>query len=397
MLKLAARTLDVYDDLSEMTVMKKIAAKVANVTLAEPDVIEALDDKSFALILKTASGGIMRRYPIHDADATKLSRAYYEEQKALTLPKEIAETVGAKLAAAEQKFNIRDHKLAQVDELLNAVAYVDAATITLPKTAAWDKEVYGLVVGDTRYFPLHNADLVKAAESRFNATAAGLESHERFIYARNLAAQAEAQGVKLAHTSPVHNYTGDEINKTALKIALDERKRIMQAAGLHTKLIDELADAAGCAPEQGSLEHPEVFAERQRKISSAKTLSADRIIEVLQGIDKVAGLGREQYLRGLADPYAACFKRAEADGSTMADGVDLACVDQTKLKELFSEEFAAEFAADPVGTYSHLPDPHKRMIQELAQAGTTLSGEHAKGDAQGALAPQYSNTTGVAW
>jgi len=405
MLKLAAKTFDVYSDI-DMTIARKLPSDLALTKIAERDTVEALDDKQFGLVLKTAGGVLRRHYPLHESDATKLSRAYFDEIR-VTLPSTIVSQVDAKIAAAEQTFGLRDAGLSmeQAAEILTKVAYVDAEAIKHErKKTAYTEFSWGLMVNGKNAFPLHDAVLVKTAAERFPFTSAELYPHEKFEYARAIAKRAEALGVTIAKTSSIHNYTNAEVNVDTLKQALDERKRIMKSAGISTEIVDQLALSAGCLPDRGDIEKDASWTQKLSKLAAIQRLPADRIVATLQGIDKFAGFTTRHYNVGLADPFAACFKRADALPATVIDGVDLSKVNPEHLASAFDANFVGEFNENPTAVYSSSPDPVKALIRSLAERGTTEENAGAVqqpaphvaagGEPQERLAPVYTNATG---
>jgi hypothetical protein len=378
MIKLAAKTFDVYDD-ADMSIARKLAATLGSaigaVKVAERDTVEALNDNQFGLVMKTAGGILRRRFPVHDADAVKLSRAYAEETSA-TLPNELRVLLSVKLAAAEQLHGIQDHKMDAkfVTEVMDKVAYVDVETVRPErKHASYENQVWGLTIDGKNYFPLHDAVLTKTAAERFPFTASELRPHEKFEYARAIHKQAEALKVELPDTSPIHNYTSDDINVDSLKLALDARKSIMKAAGVATEIIDQLILASGCLPDRGDIERDASWNQRIAKLAAIQRLPADRIVATIQGIDKLAGFTEAHYNSGLADPFAACFKRANAIPATVVEGVDLSKISPDRLAATFDPSFVQEFSSNPVQVYTSLPDPVKAMVRSLAEEACPLS------------------------
>lgn len=405
MIKIAAKLFDVYDD-AEMSIARKLAPTLGSVKVAERDAVEALEDHQFGIVMKTAGGVIRRRFPLHDADSTKLSRAYAEET-AKSLPEDLRVQISVKIAAAEQHFGIKDHGMdaAFAADVLKKVAYVDIETVRPDrKKVAHAVQVWGLTIDGKSYFPLHDATLVKTAADRFPFTAGELRPHEKFEYARAIHKQAEALGVDLPKTSPIHNYTSDDVNVDALKLALDARKEIMKSAGISTEVVDQLILAAGCLPDRGDIEKDASWNQKMAKLAAIPRLSADRVVGILQGIDKLAGFNEHHYNRGLADPFAACFKRAEAISATMVDGVDLSKIAPDRLAAAFDPEFVKEFSQNPVQVFSSLPDPVKSMVRSLAEEGMSAEPAGAVqqpaprplagGEPADRLAPVYTNGVG---
>lgn len=386
MIKLAARIFDIYDD-HNFEVASKLGSEFATVKVAERDEIEALHDHQFALVMKTAGGVLRRRFPLHNEDAIKLSAAYFAATRD-TLPPEIVEAVEKKLANPTSA----------------DVAYVDATVLKPPREkVAYTEQHWGLTIEGRNFFPLHDAELVKTAATRYPFTAEGLEPEERFLYARNILKRASALNVPISEDSPLHLYSNDEVNLESLKVAIDERKRIMKAAGLGTEVLDQLAEAAGCPIEQGDIETQASFKHRTAKLASrvrsGRMLDPARIIGTLQNVDKLASIGDAEYFRGLADPFAACFK---ADFYTkraamIVDGVDLSRLSLEKLAENFDPGFVQEFNQQPAQVYISLPDPIKAVIRQLAMGSAATSTKAnptgaLSGDPQVPLDPIYANS-----
>jgi len=198
----------------------------------------------------------------------------------------------------------------------------------------------------------------------------------------------------------VHLYSSDTVNLGALKVALDDRRRFMKSAGMTTTVLDQLEQAAGCAPERGSMESDDSFAGREFKIASmhkaGQTLIGDpgRIISTLQSVDKLAGVSNREYLRGLLDPFAACFKNDTYTkrAAMMVDGVDLSTISPDALKEKFDDNFVQEFTKQPAQVYRSLPDPMKQIIKQLSgNPNNASSPGQSHGDPQLNLAPTYVN------
>jgi hypothetical protein len=395
MLKLASRIYDIYDD-SSAEIASQLGAEYASLKIASADEIDALSDTQFGLVLKTSGGAVRRRYALHDADSLKLSRAYFDKVKS-TLPEEIVICVEAKLASAE------------AGEEQTKVAYVDGTALVAGKEkVAFAEKHWGLTIDGRNMFPLHDADLVKTAESRFRGSIEWLEPEEAFLYARNIAKRAAALGVAIPLDSHINLYTGDTVNLAALKTALDDRYRIMKAAGQSIDILDQLAVAAGCEIDRGSIESQDSYARRCKIANRMATegISTDpaQIIRILQNVDKMAGFGRNEYLRGMLDPFAACFKldTFTKRAALIVDGIDLSCVTPDALAQKFDPEFCGQFAQQPVNAYNSLPDPMKGVLRGIAcpqqptpaatPADTTATGQS---DPMQQLDPSYVNSRAI--
>jgi hypothetical protein len=393
MIKLAARIFDIYDD-TELDVASKLGSAFASLEVADRDEVEELPDASFGLILKTAGGAIRRRYPLHTADAQKLSRAYFDAVKS-TLPAALVETVEAKLAAVEKNDA----------EAAAKIAYVDGTSLKPGREKiAFGERHWGLVIDGENKFPLHDADLVKLAAARFAQTAEGLEPEEAFMYARNILKRAAETKVKLADDSRVHLYGNDEVNLRSLKEAIVDRRQILKAAGISTDILDQLEEAAGCESEAGAIESSDSFRLRAAKLAhmAEHGLRNDpaKLISVLQNVDKVAGLSRSDYLHGLLDPFAACYKTDTITkrAAMIVDGVDLSTVSPEALAGKFDPEFCTQFQQQPVNAYKSLPAAMQQIVKQLsgdpaagAEADKHL-GSAGHGDPEQLLNPTLVNS-----
>lgn len=404
--KVASLVLDLYDD-EKGQIARTFPPELHACKVASFDAVQGLPNRDFALVMKTASGGLQRRYPIHDLDSLKISKAYFDQAKSALPPEAVA--------VAEAKFASRARLLAAAGTVegslspedfqeYNKVAYVDVSTLKPTAKKAFAEKAWGLTVDGKDYFPLHDAELVKTALVRFPFTTATLQPIQKFAYARNIAKRAAALSVDVPDDSPVHLYTSNEVNPVSLRIAIDQRKEAARKADLSTEVLDQLSEAAGLYTEDGEMETQESRNYKAAKLASHRKLDADRIISILTTFDKTAKLDAHDYRKGLLDPFAACFKAAAHCGSTLIDGVDLSRVNPAKLAEHFDDEFLREFQENPVGVYQALPTPVKQAVRDMAMEGMGSSptlgynpcgpGESnitSAGDPTDALAYTYSN------
>jgi hypothetical protein len=412
MIKVAALTLDVYDD-TDLVVARQLPTELHALPVATHAEIDELPDRQFGLVMKTAGDALRRRFPLHTPEACKLSSAYFERTKD-RLPPEAAAVAAAKIAAASKLHEHKDILTPEESDVLAKVAYVDITALKpRAQKVAFAAQHWGLTIGGKNCFPLHDAALVKTAIARFAETASQLEPEERFVYARSIAGRAVAEKVAIAGESQINLYTNDRPNLQALKIAIARRKQAV-GAKVATLVLDQLEQAAGCWLERGDIETEASFALRQTKqaamLKATQGVNAEQAISVLSTFDKLAGIGRHEYVRGLPDPFASLFKKADADASaTMVDGVDLGVLSPEMLSRDFDEGFITDFFQNPVQVYMSLPDPVKAIIRDRADAvmhgsspdaqkGTVESGcrpEDATtgdaGDPKVQLAAQYSN------
>jgi hypothetical protein len=364
--KVASLVLDLYDD-EKGTVARAFPPELHTCKVAALDAVLGLPNRDFALVMKTASG-LQRRYPIHDLDNLKISQAYFSQAKAF-LPAEAVKAAEAKFASRQRLLAVEGELSAEDFLEFNKIAYVDI-TATLPTTKkAFVERSWGLTVDGKDYFPLHDAELVKTAITRFPFSAINLEPVQKFAYARNIAKRAAALDVSLPDSSLINLYTGNSVNGTSLRIAIDQRKEAARRADLSTEVLDQLAEAAGLPQDAGELESQASIDFRSAKLAGRRALDVDRIITILSTFDKTAGIGAHDYRRGLLDPFAACFKAAGFSGSMLIDGVDLSRVNPEKLAEHFDAEFIREFSENPIQVYQALPSPVKQAVRDMAMDG----------------------------
>jgi hypothetical protein len=368
MLKIASRVLDFHDDVSG-DVARGLPAELHDCEVAGHEQLEALHNHQFGLLVKIAGGRLERRYPCDTEDHRKLSMAYLERAGTQVLPTEVVEKVRAKLASA--------------DALVSA-PYFDAESYQAPVKKAFAEKCWGLVLDGVNAFPLHTPELVKEAAARFRETTRTMDLQDSFLYARNLDARASALDVKVSGAHQI--YTNPGLNKVALAAALDQRRKIANLA-----VLDEIEQESGIFRGRAEDETDGSYRYRQAKAASGR-LAVDQIVALLLQYDKVAGITDHHYRRGVADPFAACFKLAEVSGSQMAvDGLDLASIKADQLSSQFDQDFINEFMADPVTVYQALPAPVKELIRQIAANPAPKGMPAMGGDPQQELDPRLVN------
>lgn len=395
MLKVAHALVDVHNDFDNV-IAHQLPSFCHQLMVSDPEVVDALPDCRFAAVVKTAGGAIRRRWPLETADDIKLSAAYLDQMQAL-LPPVIYGMACAKVAAAtarlagDEEFQV-DGVTLKTAEADSAVAYVDteklSQSVDLPAEHKW-----GLVIEGKNYFPLTTPTLVKEAAARFPFTCATLMPEQCFVYARNIAKQAQALDVELPEDSRVRLYTYNAVNTDSLAAAIAQRKEAAVATGLSTQVLDELGVLAGCHLVRQPLESDASFQFRQEKQASL-SIQPDQIIQILQAFDAAAGITKQAYNRGMLDPFAACFKEA-AINAYLVDGLDLSRVDTNQLAQVFGPEFSAKFKQDPVNTYKGLPSQLRRLVSSVIKPPRPPEGQPlaSRGDPLTLTNPTYSNGT----
>lgn len=381
MLKVAALILDAHDDV-EGKVARLLPTELHLVPLASQDEVDALPDSHFGLVMKSANGPTRRRFPLHNADAIKLSEAYFEKTRE-HLPEAVVKVAERKFAEAKAG-------------VLKGVAFVDLAKVAAaPRLeVAADAKVFGLTIGSTNYYPLHDAGLVKQALANYPRTISGMIPEHRFAYACNIEKQAKKFGVTVPVDSLINRYTNPTFNKEALATAIEQRKQA--AYGRGTDVLDQLAAACGITHPQTEAESRASYEGRVAKVAKNQKVSIEQTIAVLEGFDKLAGIGELHYNRGLLDPFAACYKLAACDTGAFVDGVNLSTINPEQLATYLNPEFLAEFQSNPVAVYQRSPDPLKAIMRDLAQKvvpRTNRDGAtESPGDPVNELNPVFANS-----
>lgn len=360
MIKVASLVLDAYDDV-DCRLARQLPASLHACKVADAAEIYDLPDTQFGLVMKTAQGRLVRRFPLHEPDAAKLSHAYFERTRE-NLPKEAQAVAEAKIAKVVAAYTANEQPA------FGATAFVDLTKLVQPMKVASETQVWGLSVGSRNLFPLHNVTLVKTALAAFDRTCCDLEPHHAFEYARNLVKVAEANQVPVDSQHGVHRYTNEGLNLLAFAIALDQRKVAASAAGIATDVLDRLADAAGIIHHRTATESDDAYELRQVKAASAD-LDPGVLIATLQSFDKAAGVTRRDYLKGMLDPWAAVFSKSAESSQAVVDGVDLSSILPEQLSASFEPQFVQAFLANPVEVYQSSPEPVKNVILGLASTG----------------------------
>lgn len=191
-MNIAGQIFDIYDDVS-YSVAKEHKDELSGSAVMDPLEVEKLADSKFALIIKTASGRKVRKYPIADKDSTKLSSVYFKHQKCKMHP------AIAKKAEAGFSGN-GDNSI----DIANLASY-DAVT-----------HAYGK-------YPLHDASHVKEAMSRFKHTTQRMEPREKYAYAHAIVERAA--DLNLMVDGPVLGYVASEINPVSVKLGCLARRQ----------------------------------------------------------------------------------------------------------------------------------------------------------------------------
>ena len=298
---------DIYDDPSLEVLRSSDWQKVAHCHMTKKANLDSFEDKDFALIVKTASGETLRKYPIKTEHDRMLSEFYFEK-------------VSEELP----------------DHIREAVDMNGASQITQMEKIA-EPQCFGLEVDGWRYYPIDTEELTKQAASTFHISSQHLLPEERYEYAQNIIKQAESLGIlddiEMTHIRP---YSGTEFSKAAWRKGIVERS-------------------------QNCLE--------SEKVAALKSYVPDgrdpmKVVAYLESWDKNAGLKSDDVL----DPYASVFGDPLCKREQVKQSSDwLSSVPEGKLQDSFGDDFVEEWKKDPQSVYDSLPTPVKNTIQEWRQ------------------------------
>lgn len=302
-MSLAGTILDIYDD-ANYSILRMGGEKIASCSFEPSDKLNRLPDSAFSLIIKTASGSLLRKYPRHNADSIKISAFYLNKVKD-TLPENI--------------------KVAAMDGLVNKKTnYVDMSKeeVKLAETVN-----FGLKINGKNYFPLDTEEQAKIAVATFKLSCDKLVPSERYELAQNI--------IKVASK---HNLT---LNNDIYKYSLTEVNKLAWLQGIKARQVE-------------CLDSEKIAALKAYKPDSAKNALA-----FLAEFDKNAGLTNKVpdiYTSVFADVMKiAGLKVASKNDKIKAISVDL-------IKEAYGKDFADGWTSDPVAVYESMPVPVKEEI-----------------------------------
>jgi len=297
---LAGIVFDIYDDVN-YSVLRQGGEKIASCSFEPADKLSRLPDSSFAVIIKTASGDTLRKYPRHTPDSIKVSAFYLQNSK--DIPEEI--------------------KQAAIDGLVNKKTNVINLANEPVKMASTQN--YGLKINGRSYFPLDTAEQIKTAVATFKLSCDKLLPGERYELAQNI--------IKVAGEIPlnndIHKYASTEFNKLAWLQGVKARSQ-------------ECLDTAKVAA-----------------LKAYKPESAKNALAFLAEFDKNAGITNK-----VPDIYTSVFADImKIAGLKVASKSDkIKSIPTEQIKQAYDANFAAEWEKDPVAVYESLPVPVKEEI-----------------------------------
>lgn len=301
---------DIYDDPHYQVIQKGESEKIASCEVATPEALNKLPDSAFGLIVKTASGQTLRKYPRHSDDARAISSFYFEKQ-AEHIPEGYREKVQSALSDPE-----------------SGAVTIDINKLAMKQTPS---KHFGLTVEGNGYFPIDNEEQVKEAAANFNVSCDKLQPHERYEYAQNLIKRASANGLNwedLDETGYIRRYAGTELNKVAWMHGV--RQRSMECFDM-----DKVAALKAYEPRD-----------------------AAAAVRYLNEWDKLAKVDGKHTV---PDAFQSVFYIQEKVASKTDS---LKKISEEQLKTAFDQSFIDQWKEDPVSVYESLPNPVKSMIDE---------------------------------
>lgn len=300
---IAGIVIDIYDDLN-YSILREGGEKIASCGFEPADKLSKLSDSAFSVIIKTASGDILRKYPRHTPDSIKISAFYLNKVKD-TLPENI--------------------KIAAIDGLINKKTnYVDLSKE--PVKLAETKN-YGLSINGKSYFPLDTTEQIKTAVATFNLTCDKLLPSERYELAQNIIKVANANKIEV--NNHINKYASKELNKLAWLQAVKARQK---------ECLDSNKIAALKAYNPVDAKNALAFLAEFDKNAGLTNKVPDIYTSVFADVMKIAGL-----------------KVASKNEKIKGISVDL-------IKEAYGKDFADGWASDPEAVYASLPSPVRDEI-----------------------------------
>jgi len=335
MFKLAGRVLDFYDDpdfVTNLTAQRLFGSK-----LYAPEQVHELPDRMFAVKIATRHGDV-RKWPVFNKLATKLSGAYFDEA-APTLPDELRKVAGFFLKQAHEAFSL------PLPASLNAKFEHPAGGFK------WDSEAWEKAP-DEMEAPALDA-LAKQAQVDFLQGLRNLSPKERFEQANAIFDLCKRAQCDLDHR--VWNYVEKERHGPYLKSEIQARATMIKEAS------------------------SEVLAETFVKTLAGLTDRGLRTFaDTIMSFDKQAGLDRE-WDRRLKDPYEAVFgglemkKQASKETDVLKWKLETLRLQPKELERIFEPLFVNRFIDDPVGVYKAASPLTKKIILSLVKRLPTPS------------------------
>jgi hypothetical protein len=343
MYRVAGKVLDVYDDL-KLSLLQENLAKVGSLKLDPIDQIMKLPSDKFALVFLTKTGGTLRKYPIHSADATSVSNLYFEKM-AHKLPPEARAVAATFLKKASESFKLSPSKTLEK----HATGEFTSNVVDVRKCS--DNELTSkpkhLALGED--YPIDTQMQVKTAIAYFDENSRLFEPRHRHLFANAVIKRASALGVGIDKTSSLHKYAGEKYGNL-VESAYHERLHAM----------------GGDVQAQKALKH--LFEKRA-------SFTPSKFAEALEKLDQASHIDRywDRGSLGVRDPYRSTF-----EGIKIASAIKVGnqSVDPAKIQKLagsealkrsFDEHFCKAFSESPVEIFQSLPRPEQAVIISMIE------------------------------
>ena len=421
-MRLAGITFDIYDDqgASLDRTMLKTAAIAPSTAMLEPEELDALPDRLFALV-GTNGDDVVRKYAMHDAPHVVLSSSYFLANRQ-SIPQELHGKIAANLVNAHAWY-----ELEPAEELVKvAIAGAAMAALNVGLTGMQAAGEIGAQRGRHR----SDMDAFRAAQSSgakvadLNGTdvmSASAPSTKKTVPVTpskvaewqhcgelsRLSVRKPVEKIAETHYALPHLQRYPITTPEQLKLAMDyfdqnyrefrplERRAYAQAvehrseelgvkmAGLVTKyageaygphLEAELLARVEASVNRPAGEHYAVFYEKRAELSP-EVMAA--------GLDMLDNLAFPGGARGMRDAYAAVYEDAEKTAAPVSPGIkmwrvgtdtvseyDLAALARrpTFLDRQFGAGFGLKFVADPEGTFLSLPMSVRYLLARMVRS-----------------------------
>jgi len=343
--------LDVYDDqaalLASTVPQDQLPDMAKTAAFLSPEERQALPAKNFALVA-SVDGNLFCKYATIDPGNTWMSAHYFLSQRG-HLSKEAQLQVVNNLIDAHEAHQMQvpldlvKIGLALTADGVKTAEVVDSVLATAPvmeqeKLAEADCVALGK-------YPLRSYEEVAAGMGFFRENMLRFHPNDRREFATKLASRAADLGIPVP-SHDIEKYAGTALAPDA-GMYIEARRQYVPAS-MHP-VLDVLVKSAG-----DERANPE-------KLATALTLFDEQT-----GLDHL-------WDQHVLDPVSTCFEKTAEDfvwveGAERVTEADLRLLSANRqlLKDHFGDDFATQFAKDPVSVFKSLPDINKVTLARLA-------------------------------
>jgi len=354
--------LDFYDDrgalLAQTVPQDQLPDMVKSAALLPPEDLQALPTEQFALVA-SSGGDLFCKYATHDPGNTWLSTLYFLKQRG-HLSKEAQIQVATRLIEAHESHEIEvPVELVKAALALAAEGAKTAGVVDFAHTRTAEVVQEKVAEGDCMAlgkYPLRSFEEVGAGMAFFRENMLRFHPTDRREFATKLASRATDLGIPV-ESHDIEKYAGTVLASDA-GMYIEARRQYIPTS-LHSTL-DQLV-----------------------KTAQDRTASPDHLAQALTLFDEEAGLNH-LWDQHVLDPISTCFEKdATADfvwveGAERVTEADLRLMSSNRglLAEHFGEQFADQFAKDPVAVFKSLPDVNKVTLARMASdTGRSQAGQ----------------------